>query len=349
MFSQYCPVQLYSPSKELFCWMATSTTCNPQLLRSATRGKCPSGAWKDVVAPLLISGGAAKQTLHFVNAGANKGFAVADFLARFHKDGCSAIGCPSVSDWYHNITNIKANIFLGCGFCGDCKLKAPLYQTHVPVRVHAFELLAGNRELLRILFERLHVPGHVHAVALSNFSGTVWRPLGVRTGQENAAASMVRIGGRGAYEQYPTTSIDDYARSHNLERLDWVSLDAEGWDALIVCGATRMLSERRVAILEFEFSPDTWATAMHGIHVLDLLEWLRGDCRYTCFWQGGRESSRYNLVNVSDLSGCAWTHRRTTVMYGNVVCAHEPPVVAALQGLAARRCKDPHSPLERVC
>lgn len=289
-----------------------------------------------------------------------KGFAVADFLSRFHSSGCGPSGCPSVRNWYSNLTQIKSNTFLACGYCRDCKLPPPTWRHHVHrVRVHAFELLSGNQMLLKLLFERFNVPGAVHAMALSNFTGSVWRPTFVRTGQENSHASITS-GGRG-FDRLDTTSVDAYSREHGVGRIAWLSLDAEGWDPLIIDGATRMLRERRVDLLEFEYAPVGWALTMGaaetksirlaGERLDTLLEWLHTECGYTCFWQGGRSLSAWaggkavqinptdrtaatqaahadRLVNASLLTGCAVAH------VGNLVCAHAPPVVAALHALA---------------
>ena len=53
-------------------------TCE-RALKVATHSKCPSSHWKDVLAPLLWPN--ATSPLIYVNAGANKGFAVPGVLA----------------------------------------------------------------------------------------------------------------------------------------------------------------------------------------------------------------------------------------------------------------------------
>lgn len=233
--------------------MSSQTRCMPNLLSVALRGSCPSSDWKDVIAPLLV--GAMAESMSFLNAGANKGFAVAEFLARFHRQDCGPSGCMLA--WYNNITDIKKNTMLACGYCNDCRSGMPRSQHRVPVRIHAFELLAGNQKLLQLLFQRLHVPGEVHAVALSNSTGTLWAPVITRTGQENVAASTELLK---HYQSIPTTSIDAYASRTGLQQLDWVTLDAEGWDGLIIRGGARMLRNRRIGILEFEYSAKSWVS-----------------------------------------------------------------------------------------
>ena len=67
---------------------------------------CPSGEWKQRVAPQLHRHG-----MILVNAGANKGYAVAEFFRRFvgHEG-------PTAAEWRANLTSVKRNLFLPCGF-----------------------------------------------------------------------------------------------------------------------------------------------------------------------------------------------------------------------------------------
>ena len=108
--------------------------------------------------------------------------------------------------------------------------------------------------------------------------------------------------------------------------------------------------------------------------VRELLSWLT-EVGYTCFWQSGRRpkapspaattgtpgttlrhhtgdgrepnlgraipmavaQQEGRLVHVRDVLACNWTFAtRHAGAFGNAVCAHAPPIVAALQALAAR-------------
>jgi hypothetical protein len=363
-------------------------TCEPEVLRLAAAGRCPSSRWKDVIAPLLLLESNSRG-LTFVNAGANKGFAVSEFLQRFWTP------FPTSREWGGNATKIKPSLMHKCGFCGDCSLPPPSPALRAPsVTVHAFELLASNAKLLSLLFERFAVPGEVHSLALSSkqaktsrtlprpqggramhylrvvilvrgldnplftdFTGSAYRPFVARTGQENAAASTVHARWT---ERVGTTSVDAFATSRALERVDWLALDAEGWDPIILRGARRMLSERRISIVEFEYTPSAWARAVGAgvasveqpsaaagdgaaavagakaaavatdelVHTLAMLR----DSGYTCFWQGGRRTGSEAggaLAPVRRSLGCD-----TVRLTGNVLCAHAPTVVAKLEGLA---------------
>ena len=75
-------------------------------------GGCPSNAWKDATAVEIAKEGQASalEPLVLVNAGANKGYAVAEFAQRF---GGAAFGAH---DWLGNLTDIKPNMVWKCGF-----------------------------------------------------------------------------------------------------------------------------------------------------------------------------------------------------------------------------------------
>lgn len=333
--------------------VTTTVHCDPLALRYAAAGRCASAQWRDSIAPLLLAE-SRSQPLTFINAGANKGYAVAEFLQRFHANGCKRGRCPTLREWASNVTAIKSNTMLECGFCNDCKAAAPTAAYHVPVTVHAFEMLAGNSKLLSILFERLGIPGTVHTVALSHVVGRFHRPKFARTGQENAMLSSTPGEGRNSlHEPIATTTLTAFAGNHSLERVDWLLLDAEGWDGRIIEGASQLLKERRISILEFEFNPhamavarlkvpiggnvsaDEYAASTAELH--RLLAMLR-DHHYECLWQGpafvGHRRSRSPLKpgllvdHITHLSKC------TLIAYvGNIVCSHSASILTRLRGL----------------
>lgn len=321
--------------------------CEPIALRYAAAGRCPSGQWKDAIAPLLVAE-ARSQPLTFINCGANKGYAIADFLQRFHAHGCARGSCPTLREWSSNVTAIKSNTMLGCGFCNDCRAAAPAAPYHVPVKVHAFEMLAGNSKLLSVLFERFGIPGTIHTTALSNFVGRLHRPVFARTGQENAmVSSSPGVGRSSLTEPIPTTTVSAFAAEHSLERVDWLLLDAEGWDGRIIEGASQLFQEKRISILEFEFNPSAMASAMTGSanHSADaiatstaelfrLLRMLRS-YHYECLWQGPSLAGArtplkpdFLVDHARHLSSCA-----SIPHVGNLVCSHSAPILKRLRRL----------------
>jgi hypothetical protein len=109
-----------------------------------------------------------------------------------------------------------------------------------------------------------------------------------------------------------------------------VSIDVEGFDALVLEGMARMIRQRRVAILEFEVNDlGYWArAARHERRPLRAtLAWLES-AGYACFWQLPRAlvpTTAECFIPGSDRGKLKWT---------NIVCAHEPHAVAALDNLS---------------
>ena len=330
-------------------------------LSIAQRSRCPSSNWKaQSMSRSLLREQKGGRPLVYVNVGANKGFAVAEFLQRFHDDGGSA---PSNAAWYKAIRAIKPSGMFQCGMCSACKDEPPPIgdRYNVSVRVYAFELLKGNHWLLTKLFERYRVPGVAVNAAVSNYTGTAWAPTGVRTGQEWSSAEMgeaakslrstggghatasvqasgnaagVTLAGRGAARArklrlapVPSLTIDGWAASEEVARIDWLSIDAEGWDALILEGAASLLAARRVEILEFEYhSKGMWAATMPLTDRRDLkrvLSMLHGH-GYTCFWQG-------DDGQLAQASGGAWCNSFEWRGHSNLVCAHRADLIEALR------------------
>ena len=331
----------------------------------ALNSQCPSSRWKNpafVDALLQHSSPSESKPLVYVNAGANKGFAVAEFLQRFASGGGDA-AAPSNAAWFKSIRAIKPSGMFSCGMCGACKDPLPpvAERRNTSVRVVALELLKGNHWLLTKLFERHRVPGIAINAAASNYTGVAYAPVGVRTGQEWSTAELgeqrpqeqppprpqggggggattttsTSLGGSrarklrasGKLTAVPSMTIDELAQRDAIETIGWLSIDAEGWDALILEGARALLSQRRVGLVEFEYhSKGMWAAALPAADRRDLktaLSWLH-DAGYTCFWQG-------DGGDLAQASGAKWCDVFEWRGHSNLVCSHLPRVVDALR------------------
>jgi FkbM family methyltransferase len=49
------------------------------------------------------------------------------------------------------------------------------------------------------------------------------------------------------------TTIDAWCASNGIDYIDFVKIDAEGFDPLVIQGAKRMLTEERIALIQFEY------------------------------------------------------------------------------------------------
>ncbi len=54
-------------------------------------------------------------------------------------------------------------------------------------------------------------------------------------------------------ETVTTTTLDKFCADHRIERIDYLKIDVEGHEFSVLRGAARMLSERRIRFVQFEF------------------------------------------------------------------------------------------------
>eukprot|EP00326_Haptolina_ericina_P009373 CAMPEP_0181226338 /NCGR_PEP_ID=MMETSP1096-20121128/32203_1 /TAXON_ID=156174 ORGANISM="Chrysochromulina ericina, Strain CCMP281" /NCGR_SAMPLE_ID=MMETSP1096 /ASSEMBLY_ACC=CAM_ASM_000453 /LENGTH=147 /DNA_ID=CAMNT_0023319673 /DNA_START=113 /DNA_END=556 /DNA_ORIENTATION=- len=104
-----------------------------------------------------------------INVGANKGYNVAEFVQRFHAQGS---GPSSNAVWHAALLKDSRRVRYGCGMCNACRnARGPRVRHHEAIDVHAIEMVVLNAKALQRLFAEFHVPGTVHHLALSNYSG----------------------------------------------------------------------------------------------------------------------------------------------------------------------------------
>ncbi|ATU67334.1 FkbM family methyltransferase [Piscinibacter gummiphilus] len=122
-------------------------------------------------------------------------------------------------------------------------------------RVHAFE--PQSRLANRIAAEQ---PGvKVNNMALGDAPGTL--ELGdyaEHAGSQHASLLKGVIDGihHGAvtYTSVAVGTLDDYCTEHGIDHIDLLKIDVEGFELKVLQGAKRMLAERRLDVIQFEFN-----------------------------------------------------------------------------------------------
>ena len=311
-----------------------AVTCNASsaccaALAVAKHSGCPAGRWQDEIAPLLA---AARQetaaNLTYLNVGANKGYNVAELLQRYHKRGA---GPRNSEAWHREL--LKGNpkgmrVKYGCGLCNPCKHPPPSVRYHVPVEVHAIEMVDVNAAALRRLFGAFGVPGTVWHLATSNYSGSANYRAAPYVGLEHYEL------GKGTNRQVACSTLDAFAASRlrQGQTIDLLSIDVEGQDALVLEGARGLLSSRRVSVLEFEFIARGFWRKDHPEQrrlapVLESLEAFG----YRCFWQGEEHAASGRLAPAS---GPHWCDAFQFKGRANLVCSHLPSVLRIFDRLS---------------
>ena len=124
-----------------------------------------------------------------------------------------------------------------------------------PHRIHAFE---PGPETFCLLQERVGGASDVtlNRTALGNAEGSL--PFySDRPGSPLASLyprDLSRFGiAMNRVDPVPVTTLDRYCESHGIERIDLLKLDVEGHELEVLRGASRMLGEKRIRMVTFEF------------------------------------------------------------------------------------------------
>ena len=231
---------------------------------------CDHADWATPAAELFANGRSSASSRVMINVGANKGFNAAAFLALWsarHRDKVQAMA------WFQAIRKYalgggpdsKRHSYLSyqaCGACRSCQAKdVPPHQREGGI-VHLLELLPANRALLRWLIGKMGLgdAAKLHDLAASNVTRLEPAPSDVFAkfaGSEYKSLSAPWFGRRAARKYNGTmqvVALDDLIARAGLRDVFLVDIDTEGWDALVLEGMRRTLSERRVTFVEFEYS-----------------------------------------------------------------------------------------------
>lgn len=58
-------------------------------------------------------------------------------------------------------------------------------------------------------------------------------------------------------KKFMATTIDDEAKKHELQIINLLKIDAEGYDFYVLRGSTALLSDQRIEVIQFEYN-DSW-------------------------------------------------------------------------------------------
>ena len=107
----------------------STSSCDPRSLAAAKASGCPHPRWQNEVASALKR----DAEMVFVNAGANKGFNVVDFLQRYRKKDPAT---PTAKQWLEELIRFRPDLNSACGVCHACKEKSS--------RKHAFHVARNH-------------------------------------------------------------------------------------------------------------------------------------------------------------------------------------------------------------
>jgi len=140
-------------------------------------------------------------------------------------------------------------------------------------RVVAFEPHPATAARLR---KRLGERVEVHALAIGAEPGkaTLW-DYAKHEGSSHASLISGVIeqlhAGSSVGVEVAVTSLDAFCEEHELERIDHLKLDVEGWETLCLRGAKHLIKQERVGTVQFEFNAMNVMTRTFFHDFVDLL------------------------------------------------------------------------------
>lgn len=284
-------------------------------MQIARNSACPASRWMDVLAPLL----AREEDMVFLNIGANKGYAIADFLQRFN-----ASETLDNRKWLQRVKrHVHSTVDIKCGVCGACKNPVPTVRMNRTrtLRAYAVELITANVGILQWLYKYFNVNGQILHLAVTNESGFVYEPRNARPGTEWHSIST-------SGKRVRSVTVDDLLHETRLDEglIDLLTIDAEGFDPLIIDGASKLLASKRARIVEFEYHRvGMWVKGRSLRTTLDQM-YTAG---YQCYWEGN-DAVKGALAPAGGSDWCPEFEFRNM---SNVLCASEPALTQQLDRL----------------
>jgi len=241
-------------------WAQENCSASQRIALGVARNStCPSSLWHDRVADLLVA-----HHMVFVNLGANKGFNVNELLGRYLSSwNVTAArwarvqsGLPGLDRRPGRHGNAVDELFR-CGVCG-ARTSPPVPKV-IPAaataRVVAVELLSSNVQLLNATFAWFGVPGDVVHAAVGVERGSFgFEPRDDRQGLGLGSEGYGIISNQSEGNNVAVVTLDELAERLGLPSIDVLLIDVEGVEPATLEGASALLSQRRVALLEFEYS-----------------------------------------------------------------------------------------------
>ena len=345
---------------------ALAATCAPAGAERAFHGAsvlstgCPNSAWREVAARALPR----SPPVTFVNIGANKGYALLEFMQLWSQHHVSGRHWQErIKAFGRTIPGSSGKGLRGrwsCGTCNDCARPLPAPHTRSSGRAHALELAESNRQLLRHLLLETGLASSVTVYDLAASNVTVeTRIPKVRPGDERGALwkntdcqSSVRSVGdvasssralgwpnfffsnssrdaSSSCDTVQTTTVDDWASSVGLSAIYELMIDVEGSDALVVEGARQLLQRRAISVLSFEVN----ARGYWAVHPKAKLFRERRTLRRLTQWLAdfGYECFfEFGDVLLPITRDCWRESYDARRKWSNVACAHEPSLLSLM-------------------
>ena len=269
------------------------------------RSRCPTrGFWFDQALHYSLN----RHDVTVVSVGCNKGDDLVSLMASWS-------GNKS-----YNVTNYKNHMrakYPSVRFaCGKGARHHSYYSQQIPirhVRGYCIEPMPINQELLRYcMYDATNFTKDAMSIvpaAMDTLPGIALFPNFLLPGVEHLGLGHLGASGSMAIP-INVINLDNFIAGEDLDIIDHLSIDAEGYDGRVLLGAAKSLASGKIRIVEFEYgSSAAWKTMDLSL-IVDFLDVLH----YDCFWMGDRGE-------LWRLTGC-WLSRYKEPAWSNIVCVH---------------------------
>jgi FkbM family methyltransferase len=171
--------------------------------------------------------------------------------------------------------------------------------------VHAFEPIPETfcRLKKNVISNGLLGRVNLNCIALGKEQGLVTfqtEEFGAATNRM-IAPGMGKVNRSTSTQVVAVTSLDDYCRSQNIGRIDFVKLDVEGMEPYVLQGAKTLLQERRIGAILIEICPGN----LHAVGLSPADLWREFEtARYFPYSlkQDGNPGERLTLARIEAMS-----------------------------------------------
>lgn len=289
---------------------------------------CSANEWVDAFHKLSPKG-----PKTFVDIGCNKGYTSAHFFG---------LWAPELGFEPATLQQRRPEIL--CGTCNDCKETAnsSIKESEGAVTVFCMEPSLHNFANLVLTRDKFFVENKQNVqwytvnAAMSNATGMVEFPRDCQ--DELCALDGSSDGAKPKnFDYVALMTIDYFMYKYNVQYIDVLKIDTEGFDATVINGAMESLSSGRIGLISFEYHEvGVW----REYTLENIVEKMDG-LGYVCYYDGKPTLSR--------MTGC-WHSTYEKYAWSNVVCvprSHEMyPVMERMstryQDLMTAYYKDAH-------
>jgi FkbM family methyltransferase len=249
-----------------------------------------------------------QQNKLFFDVGANKGYSIALWLSLWMPQ--TGVNPRTVHHYLAEVLKIS-----DCGVCFDCNvvIQSSLQKNDsvgTTLEIHAFEPMESTYKALVQMRTWTNVSTlHIHQLAVSNSTGRGHVnkcPAGI----EWCGLTSVGHDGNGPVSEVQTITLDDFVEQKKIKRkIDFLKIDAEGADPLVLQGAEKLLSQEKIRMLVFEnHNIGAWRT----ISLFKVINSLSSK-GLICYMVG--------KTGIVRLTNC-WSPVYEVQKWSNVMCVH---------------------------